>query len=55
VSGLVSALPVSPHAELVTVCHVALPLASEVRTYPDVAPVVRRNPVNDPVPATESL
>ena len=53
--GLVPAFPASPHPPLAATCHVALPEASEVRTYPEVAHVVRRNHVNDPVPATESL
>lgn len=55
VRGLVPELPVSPHALSLRVCHVALPETSEVRTYPEVALVVRRRPVNDHVPATLSL
>lgn len=44
VSGLVPALPASPHPPPEASCHVALPDASEVRTYPDVAPDDTRSP-----------
>ena len=49
---MVPELPESPQAEFVTDCQVALPDASVVRTYPATDPVVRRNPENEPVPAT---
>lgn len=52
VSGLVPALPVSPHPELEASCHVALPEASLVRTYPLVAPEEIRIFWNAPVQAT---
>ena len=44
VSGLVPAFPVSPHPPPAASCHVALPEASEVRTYPEVAPDDTRSP-----------
>ena len=53
--GLVPALPVSPHPPPAASCQVALPLASEVRTYPDVAPEEIRIFWNAPVQATSSL
>lgn len=52
VSGSVPALPERAHPEFATDCQLAFPDASVVRTYPSVAPVVRRNPVNAPVHAT---
>ena len=54
VTGLVPTFPVSPHPPLAATCQVALPKASEVRTYPDVGFVERRRPVNAPVQATVS-
>jgi hypothetical protein len=55
VSGLVHVLPESPHPLVAAACQVALPDASVVSTYPATDQVVRRNPVNAPVPATSSL
>jgi len=52
VSGLVPELPVSPHPPPEASCHVALPEASEVRTYPEVAPEEIRMFWNAPVQAT---
>lgn len=48
----VIAFPANPHPEDAAACQLAFPRASVVRTYPAVAPVVRRNPENEPVPAT---
>ncbi len=53
--GLVPAFPASPHPPLAATCHVALPEASEVRTYPEVAPEEIRIFWNAPVQATSSL
>ncbi len=55
VVGLVPEFPVSPHPPHAEACQVALPVASEVSTYPVVGLVVTRSPVNEPVPATSSL
>lgn len=44
VSGLVPALPVRAHPEVAATCQVAFPEASEVRTYPLVAPDDTRRP-----------
>jgi hypothetical protein len=52
VSGLVPAFPESDQPLVVAGCQLALPRASVVRTYPDADPVMRRNPENEPVPAT---
>ncbi len=44
VSGLVPAFPARDHPDEAAACHVALPVASEVSTYPDVAPDDTRRP-----------
>ena len=55
VRGLVHELPTRDHPPNPEACQLALPDASVVRTYPSVGALVRRNPENDPVPATSSL
>jgi len=55
VRGLVHAFPKRDHPVIGAACQVAFPDASDMRTYQFDAPVVRRSPVNAPVPVTSSL